>query len=186
VAPLQAAASVLSVTQDLTARLDTQTMFLPKMARWQAEYFMLEAIGDPTMHPPIPELTEALKQSGAVTDELRKLPAFIDHQRDTILSSIHADIRAERLQTQAFITQERQATLADAERISQRAVDHAFDRADALLNRVLVWASVVLSLAALWALIAIALFTRNRPTQRPRARDALIPRRPLVEEHAPH
>jgi hypothetical protein len=196
VKPLEAPATILGVTQDLTARLDTQTSFLPKQARWQAEYFMLEALGDPTMHPPIPELSALLGQTGQLTGAVSQLPGYIDRQRDAVLTSIRSErlgvqdfVDRQRIETQSFIRQERQAAIADAGRIARDSVDHAFDRASALLDRILIWASVVLLLGGLFALIALVLITRRLAPRRARAAagdGAYHPFNERPEEHAPH
>ena len=184
VSPLKAASTILEATQDLTDRIDTQTTFLPKEARWQAEYFMLEALGDPTFHPPIPELSAGMGQSGAMSDAVGKVPDFIDRQREETFHSIHS----ESVGLQGYLTREREATMVDADRIAKGSIDETFNRASTLLNRLLIWITVLLVLGGIFALGALMLVLRRALPAIDRAfvRSTYFENHEPPEQHPPH
>ena len=86
---------------DLSARLDTYNLYLPKQARWQAELFL-----------------EDLKRDTQVNSALSDIRA---------LSNTAATLDSERVSVQQFVHQERQQTLDDLhrERIATLAALHA-------------------------------------------------------------
>ena len=182
---LASAGQLLETTQDLTARLDLQTAFLPKQGRWQAESFLLSALSSPTYRDAVPELPAMMQALQGVTEQVQALPWLVAREREAVL----AGVREERLGVQAFATGEREqlvstlqaeraVVLAEADRTVQRGVDHAFDRAQRLVDRMFLWFAGLLLLAVLGgALLALLLLRawRHRPAH------PLAPRR---EAHA--
>jgi hypothetical protein len=99
---------------DLSARLDSYNLYLPKQARWQAELFVEDIKSDP-------QFNAALSDIGALSNTAAKID--IDRER----SSVQAFVHQERLQTLEALQQQRIATLAalHAERLGAMAGLHA-------------------------------------------------------------
>ena len=159
---LGTAGQLMETTQDLSARLDLQTAFLPKQARWQAESFVLDAMTDPVYRSALPELPALMAALQAVTEQVQALPWLMAREREAVLGSV----RDERLGAQSFVTgereallaqlqTERQALLAGVDQTVQRGVDRAFDRAQRLVDRMFLWLGGLLLLGALAALLLV-------------------------------
>ncbi len=97
---------------DLSARLDSYNLYLPKEARWQAELFVLDLQRDP-------QVSTALSYLGSLANTAAK----IENQR----LSTQEFVRQERLQTLDNLQQQRVATIAalHAERLGASADLHA-------------------------------------------------------------
>ena len=97
---------------DLSARLDSYNLYLPKEARWQAELFVLDLQRDP-------QVSAALSYLGSLANTAAK----IENQR----LSTQEFVRQERLQTLDNLQQQRVATIAalHAERLGASADLHA-------------------------------------------------------------
>lgn len=158
------AATLHEETLDLAARIDLQTQWLPKAARWQAELMLLEIQVDPTLNllPP-----EVVSSSIEVSDMARHFPGLIDAERELAM----AGLRAERLAFESYATGEREAfvralvrerglAFAEAQVVLDRAVDRAFDRLDTLVFRL----AMVFLLAAL--AVTLLLLARHRHAPR--------------------
>ncbi|MGE6762422.1 chemotaxis protein [Corallococcus interemptor] len=155
------AASLAEDTRDLAARVDLYATSLPRQARWQAELVATDALRAPTIESALAELgrtVDLLDRVGAVA---ANTPALIERERRAALDALHA----ERLGLQEFVTGERQAVLADVGRERQAVVDalhaervatlqqldglargwvdHAFDRLEPLVDRVLLWLTLL-------------------------------------------
>ncbi|RKH49975.1 chemotaxis protein [Corallococcus sp. AB050B] len=168
------AAGLAEDTRDLTARVDLYATSLPRQARWQAELVATDALRAPTVQAALAELgrtVDLLDRVGAVA---ANTPALIERERRAALDALNA----ERLRLQEFVTGERQAVLADVGRERQAVVDalhaervatlqqldglargwvdHAFDRLEPLVERVLLW----LTLLGVGGLLGGLLLTR--------------------------
>ena len=97
---------------DLSARLDSYNLYLPKEARWQAELFVADLERDP-------QVNAALSYLGTLANTAAK----IDNER----LSTQDFVRQERLQTLDNLQQQRIATIAavHAERLGAAADLHA-------------------------------------------------------------
>ncbi|MBF5044200.1 chemotaxis protein [Aggregicoccus sp. 17bor-14] len=168
VGALGTAGRLMDTTQDLVARMDLQTAFLPKQGRWQAELFTLGALQDPAYRDALPELPLLATALQEVTRQVQAVPWLMARERSAVL----AGVRDERLGAQGFVTserealvtelrQERVAVLQEMDRTVQRAVDRSFDRAQALVDRMFLFALGLVLLAVLGAL-AVALLLRRR------------------------
>ncbi|MCI0571913.1 MAG: chemotaxis protein [Myxococcaceae bacterium] len=165
--PLGAAAQVLEDVGDLNARMDLQTTFLPRQARWQAELAMQQALTDPTLQALQQELSALLRAATRATRTAEGIPAFLARETDGVLSHLHD----ERLGLQDFIDAQRQAmlkdvrdervaVLADVDRMSTALVDRSFDRAAGLLDRFFLWLLLTLGLLLVGGLLALWLVLR--------------------------
>lgn len=105
---------------DLTARLDSYNVYVPKQARWQAELLLTDVTRDPQ--------TRALKSnlaslSGALvktSSSMERMPDLIGQARAAVKEdvdgqrvAVQAFLRQERLETLDALRQERVATVAD-------------------------------------------------------------------------
>jgi hypothetical protein len=97
---------------DLSARLDSYNLYLPKEARWQAELFLLDLQRDP-------QVSAAVSYLGSLANTAAK----IENQR----LSAQEFVRQERLQTLDNLQQQRVATITalHAERLGASADLHA-------------------------------------------------------------
>ena len=174
------AAGLVEDTRDLTARVDLYATSLPRQVRWQAELVAADAVNAPTVRSALAELeriVDLLVRLGAVA---ANTPELIDRERRAVMDSVHA----ERLGLQEFITGERQAVLADVGRERQAVVDalhaervaalqqldglargwvdHTFDRLGQLVDRVLLWLTLLGVGALLGGLLLIRAWRRAR------------------------
>jgi hypothetical protein len=101
---------------DLSARLDSYNLYLPKEARWQAELFVLDLQRNLQRDP---QVSAALSYLGSLANTAAK----IENQR----LSAQEFVRQERLQTLDNLQQQRVATIAalHAERLGASADLHA-------------------------------------------------------------
>jgi hypothetical protein len=166
------AGRLLETTQDLTARLDVMTAFMPKQGRWQAELFALGALQDPAYRDALPELPALMATVRALMQQVQALPWLVARERTAVL----AGVRDERLGAQGFVTAERQSmvgllqseratVLAEVDRTVQRGVDRSFDRAQALMDRMFLWLLGLALLLVLGALVVALLLRRRTPLQ---------------------
>jgi len=108
---------------DLTARMDSYNVYLPKQARWQAELLLRDIASDPqvkTTFSNVGALSTALAKTSGSLD---KMPELIGETRQ----AINADVTGQRLATQTFLRNERLETLLalQHERIATvAALDH--------------------------------------------------------------
>ena len=118
-ASLKALAETLG---DLTARLDSYNVYLPKQARWQSELLLMDITRDPQV--------DALMSNVVVlSNTLAKTSSGMEHMPETMgqaREAIRADVDGERLAAQAFLHQERLQTLEAVrqERIATIAALH--------------------------------------------------------------
>lgn len=180
--PLGAAAALLEDTRDITARVDLYASSLPRQARWQAELATAEIMSTvaeaPALHAVVGELNrtvDILDRFGALA---ANTPALVARERAAVVDALNQ----ERLAVQTFISGERQAVLAGvgqeraavmdglhSERIEALKqldglavawMDHAFDRAAGLVDRVFLWLLGLLALALVGGIIIAALLAR--------------------------
>ena len=92
---------------DLTDRLDSYNVYLPKQARWQAELLLTDFTHDP-------QISGALSNIAVLSDSARKATSNIDRMPDLVSQTrdvMTANIASQRLSAQAFIDEERIKTL---------------------------------------------------------------------------
>jgi hypothetical protein len=98
---------------------------------------------------------------GLVTVELSRMTNFVQEQRLAALQQLAVERIAAVRDLGETVKAERLALVADTDRISQKAVDHAFWRATQL--------SAALALAALIAVVALLFLARRLFAKRPSA-----------------
>jgi len=179
VSPLRAAAVLMEDTRDIVARVDLYAASLPRQARWQAELLMAEAATAPSLQAAVGELDRTVDILDRMGRLAEGVPALVARERAAVLGELDRS----RLSLQEFASGERQALMAGvgdereavlaalhAERVEAleqidgmgyRWVDHAFDRADRLVDRVFLWVLALVGLLLLGGLLLAALVIRS-------------------------
>jgi hypothetical protein len=107
---------------DLTARLDSYNVYLPKQARWQAELLLRDIARDPQVDAAMSNLVVLSNALAKTSSSMERMPEVIGQVREDVRS----DVESQRLAAQAFLRDERLQTL-DAvrqERIATIAAMH--------------------------------------------------------------
>ncbi|MCY1045115.1 chemotaxis protein [Corallococcus sp. bb12-1] len=172
------AAGLIEDTRDLTSRVDLYATSLPRQARWQAELVVDDAMRSPLLQSTLSEMGRTVDLLERVGSVAANTPALIAHERKAVLDSLHA----ERLGLQGFVTEERQAVLAEVDRerkavvdalhaervatlqqmdgLARGWVDHAFDRLGPLVDRVFLWLVLLVALVGAGGLLGAWVLTR--------------------------
>jgi hypothetical protein len=138
----EAAGSMLVTLDDLTRRMDVYSAQLFDQARWQAELVALDMADQydlkkamPLAETAVHSATEAVavlkRLEPAVNDTLvvaKSTPEIISSERIAALEYVTKERQATLTELRQMIAAERKAMTADAERISQKMVDHAMRR----------------------------------------------------------
>lgn len=88
---------------DLTARMDSYNVYLPKQARWQGELLLRDVASEP-------QVKTALSNVAVLSDTLAKTSSSMDRMPELMgqaRQAIRADLEDQRLATQAFLRNER-------------------------------------------------------------------------------
>lgn len=179
VSPLKAAAVLMEDTRDIVTRVDLYAASLPRQARWQAELLMAQAANAPPLQAVVSELDRTVDILDRMGGLAEGVPALVARERTAVLGELDRS----RLSLQEFASGERQALMTDigreraavlaalhAERVEAleqidamgyRWVDHAFDRADRLMDRVFLWVLALAGLLLLGGLLLVALLVRG-------------------------
>ncbi len=107
---------------DLTARLDSYNVYLPKQARWQGELLLMDIARDPQVDAVMSNVVVLSNALAKTSSGMERMPETMGQARE----AIRADVDGERLAAQAFLHEERLQTL-DAvrqERIATIAALH--------------------------------------------------------------
>ena len=176
------AATLMEDTRDLTARLDLYAGSLPRQARWQAELAATQmfssALDAPALRTALGELDRTVDILDRFGGLAANTPALVARERAAVLDALER----ERLALQGFVSSERQAVLASvgqeraavvealrAERVATLQqvdglaggwVDHAFERATHLVDRVFLWLLGLALLMLVGGLLIAAVVTR--------------------------
>jgi hypothetical protein len=152
VTPMGAIATVMQQMQDLQAWLSLQAAYLPKQARWQAEYLVAETAADPS-------LAAAASQVGDyLSDERRATLGALDRQR----RDFQAFLADERKAMLDKMSSERAVVLDDVGHTGYSWIDHAFDRATALADRLFLRLLLLLALLVAGAIVALQVVVSGR------------------------
>jgi hypothetical protein len=92
---------------DLTARLDTYNVYMPKQARWQAELLLGDVARDPKLNVALSNLNTLSNTAARASSKMDSLPEVVDQAR----KGVTADVDAQRLSLQTFLREERLDTL---------------------------------------------------------------------------
>ncbi|NVJ21363.1 MULTISPECIES: chemotaxis protein [Myxococcus] len=172
------AGALVEDVRDITARVDLYAASLPRQARWQVESMAQEAL---QMLP----AQEAMKDLERVVDTLDQFgglaagtPALVARERTAVLNALDAgrealqhfieserqalmvDVRGERQAILSALHTERVETMQQGERMGYGLVDHAFQRAATLVDRVFLWLLGLTLLGVVGAIAVAFLLTR--------------------------
>jgi hypothetical protein len=107
---------------DLTARMDSYNLYLPKQARWQAELLVRDLTRDPQVDAVMSNVVVLSNALAKTSSSMERMPEVMGQARE----AVRADVEGQRLAAQAFLRSERLQTL-DAvrqERIATIAAMH--------------------------------------------------------------
>lgn len=172
---LGAASILMETTEDLAARVDLQTLFIPRQIRWQEQLFLLEQLPDLA---PLMALAErglqgaealpvwARDAEGRIFDrvaaERTALQTFVEAERQEVFTGLERERQA----LMSDMMRERATILQDAEALGTRLIDRAFDRAVGLALGVLGGFAL---LGILAALLMAGVLRRRGPSSGPGA-----------------
>jgi hypothetical protein len=107
---------------DLTARLDSYNVYLPKQARWQAELLLRDIARDPQVDAVMSNVVVLSNALAKTSSGMERMPETMGQARE----AIRADVDGERLAAQAFLQDELLQTLEAVrqERIATIAAMH--------------------------------------------------------------
>jgi hypothetical protein len=92
---------------DLTDRLDSYNVYLPKQARWQAELLLTDFTHDPQISTALSNIAELSGTAKEATSSIDRMPDLVNQTRDMMT----ANIASQRLSAQAFFDEQRIKTL---------------------------------------------------------------------------
>jgi hypothetical protein len=92
---------------DLSARLDSYNVYLPKQARWQAELLLTDFTHDPQISSTLSNIALISDSAKEATSSIDRMPDLVNQTREVLT----ANIASQRLSAQAFIEEERLKTL---------------------------------------------------------------------------
>jgi len=145
---LQAVGSMTELMEELSMRLNTYTEILPRAGRWQAE-LMLAELADPERSAIYLDILNQLAAMKTLNDFLLDMPDLVDTQRDILLEAVDQqriafEVALERYvagatdEILAGITPEREAAMAELDRIFHVEIDEAVTRLDASISQAVV------------------------------------------------
>jgi hypothetical protein len=175
---LKKAAGLLEDTRDITARVDIYAASLPRQARWQAELVASDAMNAPVLQSVMAELARTVDILDRVGGVAANTPALVARERAAVLEGIDqerrslqdfisgerravlADVGQERAAVLEALRAERMATLQQLDGLGRGWVDHAFDRAGHLVDRVFLWLLALVGLGLVGGLLLVVLLAR--------------------------
>ncbi len=93
---------------DLTARLDSYNVYMPKQARWQAELLLSDVTRDPQVSAALSNLVVLSQTTANASASMGRVPELMVRARE----AVRADVEGQRLSAQAFLNEQRLQTLA--------------------------------------------------------------------------
>ena len=92
---------------DLTARLDSYNVYVPKQARWQAELLLTDITRDPQVSTALSNFLVISNTAGKASSSMDRMPELVRQMHEAVT----ADVENQRLSAQAFLNDERLQTL---------------------------------------------------------------------------
>jgi hypothetical protein len=119
-------------TADVMKRMDLYTMYVPRLARWEAELAVDDLAGGVDPKDVLAQLERFSRAADRLASVAEATPGMVARERDATLAAVHAerlaatnDLRAERAAVLDAVREERIATLREIEAIAQRLVDRS-------------------------------------------------------------
>ncbi len=141
---LQAVGSMTELLDDMSQRLNIYAELLPRAGRWQAE-LMLAEMADPDRSATYLEILNQLEAMETLNTFLLEVPNLLEHERENLLEAVDQQRVAfedalERYVASATdaglagIAPEREAAMADLERIFNAEIGDAVTRLDGSIH----------------------------------------------------
>jgi len=148
VSGLQAVGSMTELMEDMSQRLNTYSELLPRTGRWQAEILLLE-LANPDRSAIYLEILDQLEAMETLNAFLLSAPDMVDEQRDILLEAVDQQRVAFEAALEKYvagatdeilagITPEREAAMADLERIFEAEIGEAVSRLDGTISQAVV------------------------------------------------
>jgi hypothetical protein len=148
VSGLQAVGSMTELMEDMSQRLNTYSELLPRAGRWQAE-LMLAELSDPERSAIYLEILNQLEAMETLNAFLLNAPNLVDEQRDILLEAVDRQRIAFEAALERYVagatgeilaglTPEREAAMADLERILHAEIGDAVTRLDGSISQAVV------------------------------------------------
>jgi hypothetical protein len=148
VSGLQAVGSMNELLEDMSQRLNIYAEMLPRSGRWQAELMMAE-LADPERSTIYLEILNQLDAMKTLNEFLLSTPDLVEEQREILLEAVDYQRVAFEAALEKYvegatddiltgITPEREAALADLERIFEAEIGEAVTRLDGTISQAVV------------------------------------------------
>jgi hypothetical protein len=128
---------------DLSARLDTYNLYLPKQARWQSELFLEDLKRDTQVNSALSDIRTVSNTAAKLDSERLSVQQFVHQERLQTLDALQrqriatlADLHAERIGTIADLHAERLGATADLRRERKAVLNALRDHEVAVMNDV--------------------------------------------------
>ena len=145
---LQAVGSITELMEEMSMRLNTYTELLPRAGRWQAE-LMLADLADPERSAMYLDVLSRLEVMQTLNDFLLNTPHLVEEQRKILLEAVEYQrgafetalgryVAGATDEILAGLTPEREAALADLERVLHGEISDAVTRLDGSISQAVV------------------------------------------------
>jgi hypothetical protein len=148
VSGLQAVGSMTEMMEQLSLRLNLYTELLPRSGRWQAELLLAE-LADSSRSSQFLEILNQIEAMDALNAFLSSAPELVEEQREILLEAVDQQRIAFEAALEKYvagatdeilagITPEREAAMAELDRIMQAEIQEAVTRLDASIAQAVV------------------------------------------------
>lgn len=148
VSGLQAVGSMTELMEELSMRLNTYTELLPRSGRWQAELLLAE-LADSSRAASFLEILNRIEAMETLNTFLQNAPDLVDEQRYILLEAVDYQRVAFEAALEKYvagatdeilagITPERQAAMAELDRIMHDEIEEAVTRLDGSIAQAVV------------------------------------------------
>ncbi len=129
-------------TADVMTRMDLYTMYLPRLARWEAELAVDDLAQGIDPKGLIADLDRVTRAADRIATVAEGVPELVAHERTAALDAVRAerlaatrDLQGERRAVVDAVHQERIATLQEVEAIAQRLLDRSSGPLDSAVRK---------------------------------------------------
>jgi hypothetical protein len=148
VSGLQAVGSMTEMMEQLSLRLNLYTELLPRSGRWQAE-LMLAELADSSRSSQFLEILNQIEAMDALNAFLSSAPELVEEQREILLEAVDQQriafeaglekyVAGATDEILAGITPEREAAMAELDRIFEAEIGEAVTRLDGTISQAVV------------------------------------------------
>jgi len=148
VSGLQAVGSMTELMEDMSQRLNTYSELLPRTGRWQAELLLVE-LANPERSAIYLEILDQLEAMETLNAFLLSAPDLVEEQREILLEAVDYQRVAFEAALEKYVagatgeilaglTPEREAAIAELDRILHEEIEEAVTRLDASISQAVV------------------------------------------------